>query len=135
MERGAEAVRLGHEVVMTPTSHCYFDHYQGDPNQEPTAFGGYTPLSQVYDFEPVPAELPTDLQRQILGVQANLWSEYLPTSKQAEYMLLPRLAALAEVAWSASDQRNWADFERRLRGLRVRYDAMGLTYRRDESGG
>ncbi len=84
---GIEAARLGHDVIMTPTSHMYFDYYQGaDPSAEPLAIGGYLPLEKVYAFEPVPAELSESEGRHILGVQANLWTEYIKTPEHAEYM-------------------------------------------------
>jgi N-acetyl-beta-hexosaminidase len=104
---GIEAARAGHDVVMTPNSHVYFDYYQGDSLQEPLAIGGFSPLERVYAFEPVPEELSPAEARHVLGGQANLWTEYIKTPEHAEYMLLPRMLALAEVVWSPADRRHW----------------------------
>lgn len=112
MAGGIEAARNGHDAVMSPTSHCYFDYYQGRVD-EPKAIGGFLPIEKVYSFEPVPAELKPAEIRHILGAQANLWTEYIETPEQAEYMLFPRLLALAEVVWSPKE-KNWPDFARRL---------------------
>lgn len=125
-EAGMEAAGAGHDVVMCPLSHCYFDHYQGSPEREPLAFGGYTPLEKVFEFEPVPSALEGAAAAHILGAQANLWTEFIPTTEHAEYMLLPRLAAFAEVVWSPGGKRDWAEFEQRLRVMRRRYQAVGL---------
>lgn len=131
MDGGIAAARSGHDVVMTPTSFCYFDYYQGDPATEPKSIGGNLPLEKVYSFEPTPADSLTEEQyRHILGGQANLWTEYIPTQSHAEYMLLPRLAALAEVLWSPKEKRNYTDFLGRLKELAKRYDAMGVNYRK-----
>lgn len=111
---GIAAARVGQDVIMTPGSHCYFDSYQSDPTTQPEAIGGYLPLSKVYAYDPVPRELTTEEQKHILGVQANLWTEYIPTMEHAEYMLFPRLLALAEVAWSEPAAKDWNDFHRRL---------------------
>jgi hexosaminidase len=95
-EGGIAAARQGHDVVMSPTSPCYFDYYQGSPAQEPPGIGGYLPLRRVYAFETTPADLNAADGRHILGPQANLWTEYVPTTQHAQYMVLPRMAALAE---------------------------------------
>jgi hexosaminidase len=125
-EGGIAAAKAGHDVVMSPTSFCYIDYYQGDPAHEPLAIGGYLPLKQVYAFEPVPDVLDGDEARHILGGQVNLWTEYIHEGTHAEYMALPRLAALAEVVWSAKERRNWDDFAARTRSLLARYEAAGL---------
>lgn len=127
-EGGIAAARMGHDVVMTPGSHCYFDHYQGDPSIEPVSIGGYTTLKKVYSYDPVPAELEYDKQHHILGAQANLWTEYIATPEHAEYMLFPRLAALSEVLWSPIEVRNWEDFTERLEVQFYRYDRDQLNY-------
>ncbi|MDT8369786.1 MAG: family 20 glycosylhydrolase [Longimicrobiales bacterium] len=132
---GVEAARAGHDVVMTPTSHMYFDYYQGDPEREPLAFGGYLPLEQVYAFEPVPAELSADEARHILGVQANVWTEYMKTPDHVEYMVFPRLFALAEVAWSEPAARSFASFFNRMGWHMERLDALGVRYRIPEVRG
>jgi len=125
---GIEAAKQGHDVVMTPTSECYFDYYQGPKDTEPLAIGGYLPLGKVYDFNPVPAELDKGAAKHILGAQANLWTEYVPDIKHAEYMTFPRLAAMAEVLWSPKEVRNREDFSRRIQFLMKRYKHMGINY-------
>jgi hexosaminidase len=127
-EGGIEASKQGHDVVMSPQSHCYFDHYQGPQNEEPLAFGGYSPLSKVYQFEPIVDAMTAEQAKHILGGQANLWSEYIPTTQQSEYMIFPRLGAMAEVLWSPKEARNWNDFTSRLPFLLERYDYLGINY-------
>jgi len=127
-EGGIAAARLGHDVVMTPTSDCYIDYYQGPMDQEPLAIGGYVPLSKVYNFSPVPPELDATAAKHILGGQANLWTEYVPNFKHAEYMTFPRIAAMAEVLWSPKDVRGWDDFSHRIQSMMKRYDQMGINY-------
>ena len=113
-EGGIAAARSGHDAVMSPGSHCYFDHYQGDPANEPLAFGGYTPLQKVYSYEPVPAELNEKEAKHILGAQGNIWTEYIHTPDQVEYMAAPRLLALAEVLWTPKGKRDESAFIHRL---------------------
>ncbi len=132
---GIEAARMGHDVVMTPTGYAYFDYYQGDPETEPLAIGGFTPLEQVYAFEPVPGELSANEARHILGPQANLWTEYVKTPEHLEYMLFPRLLALAEVAWSPRERRDWLSFEARLPAALHALDHLGVNYRIPEVRG
>jgi hexosaminidase len=127
---GIEAARQNHDVVMSPTSHCYFDYYQGNPDDEPLAIGGFLPLRLVYSFEPVPADLSPEEAEHILGAQANLWTEYVPTPEHAEYMLFPRTAALAEVVWSTKGENIWDDFATRMERQFSRYDAAGIHYAR-----
>jgi hexosaminidase len=125
-----EAARAGHDVIMAPGSHTYFDHYQSqDRSREPLAIGGYLPLDTVYRFEPVPPELDSLQAGHVLGAQAQLWTEYITTPKQAEYMAYPRLAALAEVLWSARDRRDLQDFHARLSHHLLRLDALDVNYR------
>ena len=125
---GIEAANLGHDVVMTPTSDCYFDYYQGPKDQEPLAIGGFLPLKKVYEFNPMPPELSAEGAKHILGGQANLWSEFVPNIKHAEYMTFPRIAAMAEVLWSPKESRNYDDFLRRLQVFTKRYDQLGINY-------
>ncbi|NQV42244.1 MAG: family 20 glycosylhydrolase [Candidatus Marinimicrobia bacterium] len=125
---GVAAAKAGHDVVMTPTSHVYFDYYQGDPKTEPQAIGGYTPLKKVYSYEPIPEELSAEEAKYVLGSQANLWTEFVKTTSHAEYMVLPRMTALSEVLWSAKDHRDWPDFQKRLQGLLPRFKALGWNY-------
>lgn len=122
-EGGRKAAAAGHDVVMTPGSHCYLDGYQDNPTTEPQAFSGYLPLRKVYSYDPAPASMPG--RERVLGVQANLWTEYIPTPEQAEYMLYPRLFALAEVAWSTPEGKDYADFHRRALWLTGRARAAG----------
>ena len=125
-EGGIAAAQAGHDVVMSPTSHCYFDYYQGDPSYEPPGIGGFIPLRKVYSFEPVPDVLTEAQAAHVLGGQANLWTEYVSKGSHAEYMMLPRLAALAEVVWSPKGLRNWEDFAARVQGLLARYKSAGM---------
>lgn len=127
-EGGIAAARQGHDVIMTPTSHCYFDYYQADPEFEPEAIGGLTTLKKAYSFEPVPEELTTEEGKHILGAQGNVWTEFIPTPSQAEYMAVPRMIALAEVDWSPSKLRNWEEFRQRLESQFKRLDYMGVNY-------
>jgi hexosaminidase len=129
---GLEAASEGHDVVMTPTDFCYFDYYQSrDQTAEPKAICCYLPLSKVYAFEPIPANLPQDKQRHILGGQGNVWTEYIPNFRQVEYMAFPRLCALSEVVWSPKEARNWENFLGRLQTDERRLDQLGVNYRRD----
>jgi len=130
MQGGIAAATAGHDVIMTPTSHCYFDYYQGDPDYEPAAIGGYTTLKRVYTFEPTPPELDTAAASHVLGGQGNVWTEYMPTTKQVEYMLLPRMCALAEVLWSPAEQRDWGSFRPRLESHYAMFERLGLNYSR-----
>jgi len=127
-EGGIAAARQGHDVVMTPGSHLYFDHYQAAPENEPMAFGGFTPVKKVYSFEPTPGELTEEQKKHILGAQANVWTEYIKTSDQVEYMVLPRMSALAEVVWTPAEDRDWEDFKIRLASLAKRFDQLELKY-------
>ena len=112
---GIAAARQGHDVIMTPSAYCYFDHYQSDPNTQPKTIGGFIPLRKIYGYDPVPVDsLTAAQQRHILGLQATLWSEYMPTTDQVEYMAFPRMLALAETGWSAPEKKNFTDFHRRL---------------------
>jgi hexosaminidase len=132
---GIEAARQGHDVVMSPGSHLYFDHYQGPPENEPLAIGGRTPLARVYAFEPIPADLSDAEARHVIGAQANVWTEYITSPAQVEYMALPRMLALAEVVWSPLPARDWADFAGRLPAQLARLDALGVQYRIPEPEG
>lgn len=112
-EGGIQAVKDGHRAVMTPGTFCYLDFYQDAPYSQPEAIGGYTPLEKVYSYNPVPATLTADEAKLIYGVQANQWAEYIETDEHYEYMMYPRLLALAEVAWSAPSRKDWNDFHSR----------------------
>jgi hexosaminidase len=130
VEGGISAARQGHDAIMTPTSHCYFDYYQADPATEPEAIGGFTTLKKVYDYEPTPAELTEKEARHILGAQGNLWTEYIPTPSQAEYMAIPRMIALAEVTWTQSNLKNWNDFQKRMPEHFIRLQKMQVNFSR-----
>jgi hexosaminidase len=125
---GIEAARSGHDVVMSPTSHCYFDYFQGPQDLEPTAFGGNLPISKVYTFEPVPAELNEEEAKHILGGQANLWTEHVPTPEHSDYMTFPRLAAMSEALWSSKENRDWDCFVSRLDKQLKRYESGGVNF-------
>ena len=125
---GIEAAQKGHDVLMTPNTYLYFDYYQTlDRENEPIAIGGYVPVEKVYNYEPVPSELTPEQAKHIIGVQANLWTEYIPTYSQVEYMELPRMAALSEVQWS-SQPKDYAAFVSRLPQMFNHYDARGYNY-------
>lgn len=128
VDGGIDAARQGHDVIMTPTSHCYFDYYQADPEFQPPAIGGLTTLEKVYSFEPTPPELNVQEATHILGAQGNLWSEFIPTPRQAEYMAVPRMAALAEVVWSSKENRNRDDFRQRMSHQYERLQALDVNY-------
>lgn len=113
-EGGIAAAAQNHYVVMTPGSHCYFDHYQGNPKNEPLAIGGYTPLEKVYEFNPLPKELNTEKQKYILGAQANVWTEYIDTFSKVQYMVFPRIIALSEVLWGTAEPQNYTAFFNRV---------------------
>lgn len=129
LEGGIEAAKQHHDVVMTPTSFCYFDYYQStDQKNEPIAIGGYLPVSRVYEFNPVPEQLTKEEAKYIKGCQANLWVEYIPDGDQVEYMVLPRMAALCETQWMDGAAKNYEDFVGRTPKLFALYDKLGYTY-------
>ena len=111
---GIDAAKQGHNVIMTPGSHCYFDHYQSLDPGEPIAIGGYTSLEKVFYYQPVPTGLLTSQSKNILGAQANLWAEYFTSTDQVEYMAYPRVIALAEVLWTNSKKRDFGNFVKRI---------------------
>jgi hexosaminidase len=127
---GAESASSGHDVVMTPTKYCYFDHYQSTNQMaEPKAIGGFLPLERVYQFEPLPQNLAPEFRAQVLGGQANLWTEYVPNLRQVEYMMFPRLDALSEVDWSPKSAHDWENFKARAGFNEKRLDELGVNYR------
>ena len=131
-EGGIEAANSGHDVIMTPTSHCYFDYYQSeDKESEPLAIGGFLPLSKVYNFEPMPPQIDPEKAHHILGGQGNVWTEYMKTEDKVEYMVLPRMSAMAEVLWTPESDRSYKGFVERLEMTHFgRFDRMGLKYKR-----
>ena len=112
-EGGIAAVTSGHHAIMTPGAYCYLDSYQDAPYSQPEAIGGYLPLKKVYTYDPVPPSLTAEQAKLVYGVQGNLWVEYIPTPEHVEYMIYPRMLALAEVAWSAPERKSWPDFHTR----------------------
>ena len=113
-EGGIQAMSQGHDVIMSPGRYCYLDHTQDAPFREPESIGGYLPLDSVYVYEPVEASMPQDKLHHLLGVQANLWSEYVVSDSHAEYMYWPRAIAIAETGWSQPEDRDIEDFRRRV---------------------
>ncbi len=132
-EGGTNAAKMKHFVVMTPETPCYFDHYQATPETEPLAIGGYNPIKLVYAYEPVPKELDAAEAKYVMGSQANVWTEFIKTREHLEYMLLPRMLALAEVLWSAKDQRDWDDFSTRLPYHFRAFEQKGFHYCKSDS--
>ena len=126
---GIEAAKQKHDVIMSPNTYLYFDYYQSkDVEQEPEAIGGYLPLERVYSYEPMPASLTPEEQKYIKGVQANLWTEYIPTFSQVEYMELPRMAALADIQWTNPEHKDYQDFLQRLVRMVKIYDVYQYNY-------
>jgi hexosaminidase len=126
---GIEAARAKHDVIMTPTDYCYFDYGQGDTRTEPLNIGGYLPLEKVYSFDPVPKELSADEAGYIIGGQGNVWTEYMANPDKIEYMVFPRLLALAEAVWSQPQTRDYKDFLNRLPYQLARLDRQDVKYR------
>ena len=127
-EYGIRAAKMGHDVVMTPVSHCYFDFYQNHPELEKEASGGYTTLKKVYSYEPVPECLTGNEKKRILGAQGNVWTEYMPEDNHVEYMIMPRMSALSEVLWSPAGSRSWSNFLGRIQEQFRRFDFAGINY-------
>jgi len=127
-EGGIAAAKSGHQVVMSPGSHMYLDHGQGDPDAEPLNIGGYLTLEKVYSYNPTPAELSDEEAQYIMGAQANVWTEYLPTEDSREYMVFPRISALSEVVWSGEEHKDWASFKARIPRQLERYSYKGINY-------
>ena len=123
-----EAAKAGHDVIMTPTSHSYFDYYQSENDDEPTAIGGFLPLEKVYHFQPIPKELTAEEAKHILGPQGNIWTEYMTTSDQVEYMAFPRMLAMSEVAWTAAENKDYTSFINRVEYFHKKMDALDINY-------
>ena len=123
-----EAAKQHHNVVMTPTSHCYFDYYQSENDDEPIAIGGFLPLEKVYSFNPIPDELNEQEAKYVLGAQGNIWTEYMKTSEHVEYMAFPRVLAMSEVVWSKQENKNYPDFVKRVENFHKRLDALNINY-------
>ena len=126
---GIEAAKQGHNCIMSPNTHLYFDYYQTKyVEDEPLCIGGYVPVEKVYEYEPIDESLTPEEQKYIIGVQANLWTEYIPDFKRVEYMLLPRMAALCEVQWCNPENKDYEDFKKRLLNFIDIYDIKGYNY-------
>ncbi len=129
---GIEAAKQKHDVIMTPYTYVYLDYYQCEPQGEPLAIGGYLPIEKVYSYNPMPEELTPEEQKHILGVQGNLWSEYLSTPEHMEYMAYPRMFAVAESGWTPDRLKDFEDFLARFEILKKRYDNVGINYFKGE---
>ncbi|WP_430813534.1 beta-N-acetylhexosaminidase [Carboxylicivirga sp. RSCT41] len=123
-----EYLEKGHPTVLTTGSHLYFDHYQSMSKHEPIAFGGNAPLKKVYDYEPIPSDIESQYANLVMGVQANIWTEYMPNEEQVEYMMFPRIAALAEIAWQQKDAKDWEHFRNKMDVMLDRYNTLGVNY-------
>ena len=125
---GFKSARMGHDVIMTPGSYMYFDFYQADPRHQPVAIGGYTPIRKVYSYNPIPQDsLTAEEAKHFLGVQANTWTEYIPTPEHLEYMMFPRALAVAEIGWTPQEKRDWQDFKPRVNAHIPVLQQMGLN--------
>ncbi|MBO7279229.1 MAG: family 20 glycosylhydrolase [Bacteroidales bacterium] len=124
-----EAAHLDHDAILSPHTHLYFDYYQTNNREdEPIAIGGFTPIDRVYSFEPPFGSIPADKHHHILGIQANLWTEYIADFKQVQYMEFPRMAALCEIQWTEKAQRNYEDFLKRLPAMIDRYRMLDYNF-------
>lgn len=125
---GFKSARMGHDVIMSPGSYMYFDFYQADPRYQPVAIGGYTPIRKVYNYNPIPQDsLTAEEAKHFLGVQANTWTEYIPTPEHLEYMMFPRALAVAEIGWTPQEKRDWQDFKPRVNAHIPVLQQMGLN--------
>ena len=128
---GVAAAQQNHDVIMTPTSHAYFDYYQSEHPDEPLAIGGYLPLQKVYSFNPIPSELTQEERKYILGAQGNVWTEYMSSEDKVEYMAFPRILAMSEVVWSGASENlpaDYSNFLSRLEPFMKRLDALNINY-------
>lgn len=135
MRGGIEAAKSKHDVIMTPMEFAYFDYGQGDPNYEPLNIGNHLPMDKVYSFEPVPKELNENEAKYVIGAQGNIWTEFIKTPENIEYMAVPRMLALAEVVWSRKQDRDLSGFSRRLAAQLPRLDRQNVSYRIPEPDG
>jgi len=125
---GIEAARAGHKVVMTPTDYCYFDYYQSKDTTEQLAIGGFIPVEKVYSYDPVPTELTAEESTYIMGVQGNVWTEYLDSPQKVEYMIFPRIFAMSEIQWTSKDRKDYSDFIRRLKNMEIFLQRNRINY-------
>jgi len=132
-EGGLAAARQNHDAIMTPGAYCYFDHYQSeDQENEPFAIGGFTNCEKIYGWNPVPDSLTAEQAKHIIGVQANVWTEYITEFSHVQYMVLPRMAAMSEVAWTSERDTSYSAFKKRLQVMFIRYNNAGYNYARHE---
>mgnify|MGYP003574940112 CR=1 FL=1 len=129
VESGLKAAKSGHDAIMSPNSHMYFDGYQADAKIEPMAIGYWVPLDSVYAFEPIHPALTESEAKRILGAQANLWTEFITTEDYLEYMAFPRMAALAEIDWTPKSKKNFGDFKERVKVHYQRYAKQDINFR------
>ncbi|MCB0436125.1 MAG: family 20 glycosylhydrolase, partial [Mangrovimonas sp.] len=129
-ESGAmEATEQQHQVILTPNDFCYFDHYQSkDTDKEPLAIGGFTPLEEVYNYNPVSKEMSKEQANYVLGAQGNVWTEYITTPEHVEYMVFPRIFAMSEIDWTLTEKKNYQDFKGRTENFFKRLKAMNVNY-------
>ena len=127
---GVEAAKQGHDVVMSPNSFLYFDYYQDDPKTEPIAIGGNLTLAKTYSFEPYLPELNAAEAKHVIGIQGNVWTEYIKDLPYAEYMTYPRATALSEVLWNNTEKEDYDKFQERLKVQLERFDKIGVNYRK-----
>ncbi|UYQ93920.1 family 20 glycosylhydrolase [Chitinophaga horti] len=132
---GIEAAKQRHDVIMTPNTYLYLDYYQGNPANEPLNIGGYLPLKTVYSYEPLPAALTAEEQKHIIGIQGNIWTEYINEGKKADYMTYPRALAVSEIAWSPADKKNYDAFLKVLPAHLARLDKQKVNFRIPEPAG
>lgn len=125
---GIAAANMGHDVIMAPNSNCYLDHYQSDMKTQPIAFPAFLPLEKVYSFDPIPEQLPIDKHHHILGIQGNVWTEYMRHHRYVEYMVFPRAVAIAEIGWSDKKNLNYNSFLKRLEQHKKRLDLLDVNY-------
>jgi len=129
-EGGIKAAELGHNVIMTPGSFCYFDQYQGDPSIGPEAIGGFLPIEKVYSYEPIPSSMSNKDKARVLGAQANVWTEYINDTEQLERMIFPRILALSEVLWSEKENKDWLSFFSRMQNHYLLLQRRNINYYR-----
>lgn len=129
-EGGIKAANMGHNVIMTPAAYLYFDSYQSDPRYQPEAIGGYLPIEKVYSYNPISEKIEKEKSKHIMGAQANLWTEYISTPQHVEYMMFPRVLALAELSWTKQELRSWDDFNKRLESHYRLLQDFGVNYYR-----
>jgi hexosaminidase len=125
---GLEAASLKHNVIMSPDTYFYLDHYQGNKKTEPKAIGGFSPFNHVYNFNPIPENMPVEDQKYVIGAQANMWTEYIHDFNHLQYMVFPRMLAVSEVLWSTPDNKNWNDFSKRSKNMFKWFDSQGINY-------